>query len=177
LGRVSDDLQRLLGTSESVTRIEEWKEGYDEALLRCEFGSSVEAELGIILAEGVQGRNGWIYYHHLRILAAKVGSFGWPEALGADLTPRLDACPAAPLRADDFDAAAATRELTEGVGAFVRRLREAYEAPVFGALEDVIGAYRAERFVEAFRGTRAVRGILIEMIERGGFRGDASHHR
>jgi len=169
LGRVSDDLQRLLGTSEIVTRIEEWKEGYDEALLRCEFGSSVEAELGTILAEGVQGRNRWIYYHHLRILAAKAGSFGWPEGLGADLTPRLEAALARRPDADDFDDAAAARELTEGVAAFVRRLREAYEAPVFGALEDVIGAYRAERFVESFRRARAVRGMLAEMIERGGF--------
>jgi enolase len=169
VGRISDDLQRLLGTSQIVTRIEEWKEGYDEALLRCEFGSSIEAELGTILAEGVQARNRWIYYHHLRILAAKVESFGWPEGLEADLTLRLEEALARRPDTDEFDAAATARELTEGVAAFVRRLRDMYEAPVFGALEDVICAYRAERFAESFRGTRSARGMLVEMIERGGF--------
>jgi enolase len=169
LGRIVDDLQRLLGTSEIVTRIEEWKEAYVETLLRCEFGRSVEAELATVLSEGVQGRNRWVYYHHLRILAGKVGSFGWPEGLGADLVPRIEAALASRPDADDFDAAAATRGLNEGVAAVIRRLREAYERPVFTALEDVIAAYRSERFAEAFRRTAAVRLTLAELIERGGF--------
>jgi phosphoenolpyruvate synthase/pyruvate phosphate dikinase len=46
---------------------------------------------------------------------------------------------------------------------------------VFAALEQVIGSYRGECFVEAFRRTLAVRGILAELIERGGFEEQRYH--
>jgi enolase len=175
LQRVVDDLRRLLGTAEIVTRIEEWKEAYLDALLRCDFGSSIEAELERILSEGVRGRNRWVYYHHLRILASKADSFSYPEGVGADLRARVEAALARQPDADGFDPAGTARELRDGVTAFVQRLRQEYEEPVSAALEETIAAFRGERFFEAFRRARDLRGLLVGMIDRGGFDAQRYH--
>lgn len=169
LQRVVDDLQRLLGAAEIITRIEEWEEAYVDALMRCDFGSSIEAELERILVEGVRGRNRWVYYHHLRILASKADGFSYPPGVGADLRARVEAALARKPDADGFDAAGTARELTEAVAAFVRRLREEYHEPVFAALEEALAAFRSERFFEAFQRARELRGMVVEMIDRGGF--------
>jgi enolase len=169
LQRVVDDLQRLLGTAEIITRIEEWKEAYVDAVMRCDFGSSIEAELERILAEGVRGRNRWVYYHHLRILAGKADGFSSPDGIGADLRALVEAALTRKPDADGFDAPGTARELTEGVAAFVRRLRAEYQEPVFAALEEAMAAFRGERFLEAFQRARELRGLLVGMIDRGGF--------
>ena len=166
---VVDDLQRLLGTAEIVTRIEEWKEAYVDALMRCDFGSSIEAELERVVAEGIHGRNRWVYYHHLRILAGKADGFSYPAGIGAELRGRVEAALTRKPDADSFDALATARELTEGVTRFVQRLREEYEQPVFTALETATAAFRGERFFEAFQRARELRGMLVGMIDRGGF--------
>ncbi len=175
LQRVVDDLERLLGAAEIITRIEEWKEAYVDALLRCDFGSSIEAELERILAEGVRGRNRWVYYHHLRILASKADGFSHPAGVGADLLTGIEAALTRKPDADGFDAAGTARELTDGVTAFVQRLREEYQEPVFAALEEATAAFRAERFFEAFRRARELRGMVVGMIDRGGFDGQRYH--
>jgi enolase len=169
LQRVVDDLERLLGAAEIITRIEEWKEAYVEALMRCDFGCSIEAELDRILAEGVRGRNRWVYYHHLRILAAKADGFSYPAGVGADLRVRIEAALARKPDVDGFDDVGTARELTEAVDSFVRRLREEYQDPVFAAIEEAIAAFRRDRFFEAFQRTRELRGGLVGRIDRGGF--------
>jgi enolase len=169
LQRVVDDLGRLLGTAEIITRIEEWKEAYVDALMRCDFGSSIEAELERVLAEGVGGRNRWVYYHHLRILASKAEGFSYPTGIGADLRTRVEVALTQKADAGGFDAAGTAPELTKGVASFVQRLREEYQEPVFAALEEAIVAFRSERFFEAFQRTRELRGVLVGMIDRGGF--------
>jgi enolase len=169
LQRVVDDLERLLGAAEIMTRIEEWKEAYVDALMRCDFGSSIESELERILAEGVRGKNRWVYYHHLRILAAKADGFSYPAAAGADLLARIEAALTRKPDVDGFDAAGTARELTDGVAAFVRRLRQEYQDPLFAALEEATTAFRGEHFFEAFRLTRELRGKVVEMTDRGGF--------
>lgn len=169
LQRVVDDLERLLGAAEIITRIEEWKEAYVEALMRCDFGSSIAAELDRILAEGVRGRNRWVYYHHLRILAAKADGFSYPAGVGADLRARIEAALARKPDVDGFDDVGTARELTEAVDSFVRRLREEYQDPVFAAIEEAIAAFRRDRFFEAFQRTRELRGGLVGRIDRGGF--------
>lgn len=175
LRRVVDDLRRLLGSAEIVTRIEEWKEGYADALLRCDFGSSIDAELERVLVEGVRGRNRWVYYHHLRILAAKAEGFSHPVGVGTELRARVEAALTGKPDVEGFDAAGTARELTEAVSAFVRRLREEHEAPVFAALEDVVTAFRGERYFEAFQRARDLRGTLVAMIDRGGFEEQRYH--
>jgi enolase len=169
LRRVVDDLERLLGAAEIITRIEEWKEAYVDALMRCDFGSSIEAELERILADGVRGRNRWVYYHHLRILAAKTDGFSYPAGVGADLRDRIEAALARKPDVDGFDDVGTARELTEAVGAFVRRLRAEYQEPVFAAIEAAIAAFRRDRFFEAFQRARELRGDIVGRIDRGGF--------
>jgi len=175
LQRVVDDLQRLLGTAEIVTRIEEWKDAYVDALMRCDFGSSIEAELERILTEGVRLRNRWVYYHHLRILASKADGFSCPAGIGADLRARIEAALTRQPDADGFDASGTARDLTEGAAAFVRRLRQEYQEPVFAALEEVVTAFRGERFFAAFQLAHELRGVLVGMIDRGGFEEQRYH--
>ncbi len=169
LQRVVDDLERLLGAAEIITRIEEWKEAYVDALMRCDFGSSIEAELERTLTEGVRGRNRWVYYHHLRILAGKADGFSHPAGVGADLRARVEAALTGKPDDDGFDEVGTARELTEAVDSFVQRLREEYQEPVFAAIEEAIAAFRRDRFFEAFQQTRELRGVLVGMIDRGGF--------
>ena len=169
LDRVVEDLQRLLGTSQIVTRIEEWKDAYAEALLRCEFGSSIEEELATIEREGIRERNRWVYYHHLRILASKVESFRWPDGLGNELSSRIAA--AMQLKPDEsaFDAETTLAGLTASVESFVLKVREIHQDPMFASLDEAISLHRDGRFFEAFEKTRALRSDLVEMIDQGGF--------
>jgi phosphohistidine swiveling domain-containing protein len=164
-----EDLQRLLGTSQIVTRVEEWKESYAEALLRCEFGSSVEEELETIVEKGLGERNRWVYYHHLRILSTKIQSFAWPEGLGAQLTAAVDA--ASTLKPDDadFDPAPTEKALRDAVTQFVRDVRAAHQDEIFSALAAAIAAHEKSQFFEAFEKTRVARALVVDLIERAAF--------
>ena len=74
-----EDLGRLLGTSETVARIQEWQESYAENLLQCQFGNPIEVELETLIDKGIHARNRWVYYHHLRILMQKVEDYSRPK--------------------------------------------------------------------------------------------------
>ena len=167
--RVIEDLQRLLGTSQIVTRIEEWKQTYAEALVRCEFGKSIEEELATIVADGIRERNRWVYLHHLRILRDKVDSFRAPAGMGSELRACLEKAAGEKPDSKSFDPEAVTRPLVEGVRAFLAELRHAHEQPLFEALDSVIESYRAGRNYEVFDKTRALRGRVVAMIENAGF--------
>lgn len=169
LERVVDDLQRLLGTSQIVTRIEEWQESYAEVLTRCEFGSSIEQELETIVEKGLIEKNRWVYYHHLRILEGKTQSFWWPEGLGGELRTRI--AEAAQQKPDEagFDRASTERALREGVEAFVREIRAAHQDELFHALAQTLEAHEAERFFEAFDKTRTARALIVKLIQDAAF--------
>ncbi len=169
LERVIEDLQRLLGTSQIVTRIEEWKETYAEVLLRCEFGKSIEDELATIVSDGIGERNRWVYLHHLRILRDKVDSFRQPADMGSELRAQLDEAVKEKPDAKSFDPGPVTRALEQSVRGFVAELRHAHEEPLFEALGSVIESYRSGRNYEVFDKTRALRGRVVAMIENAGF--------
>jgi hypothetical protein len=164
VSRVGRDLERVLGTSDVATRIAEWTEAYAEALLRCEYGHSIETELRSLLDRGLAAGNRWVYQHHRRILAAKAASFRWPAGIGADVGRRLER--AATLPRGSGARAETARELGDAVRRLVDRIREAYEAPVRAALEAVVAAYRDGRFFEAFRETAGLRGTLFHLMSQ-----------
>jgi len=169
LGRVIEDLRRLLGTSQIVTRVEEWKESYAEALLRCEFGNSIDDELETVIEKGIRDKNRWVYFHHLRILTAKVDSFWRPAGLGSDLRERLEAAGSQKPDSTAFDAAGVEASLRQGVEAFVADVAAAHRDTLFAALDAAIVAHREERFFDAFLATRAARALLVSAIEDAAF--------
>jgi enolase len=169
LERVIEDLRRLLGTTQIIARLQEWRELYGEALLRCEFGSSIEDELAAVLDKGIKEKNRWVYYHHLRILSDKVASFRSPQGIGTELRAALEA--AKQQKPDDpgFDAEQIGGLLQAGVAAFVKELRAAHEDELVVALDDLMQTHQSQRFFEVFEKTRALRKQLVLLIERGAF--------
>jgi enolase len=169
LQRVVEDLRRLLGTTQIIARLQEWRELYSEALVRCEFGSSIADELTAVLDKGIREKNRWVYYHHLRILSDKLASFRAPQGLGAELRAALDTAKGQKPDDPGFDAVAVGGALEAGVGRFVRQLRAAHQDELFVALDDLMQTHQAQRFFEVFQKTRALRKQLVMLIERGAF--------
>jgi len=97
--RVVEDLGRLLGTSETVARIQEWRESYAENLLRCPFGNPIEVELEALVKKGIRARNRWVYYHHLRILQQTADDYTGPKTTINDFRECLESLQK--LRPDD----------------------------------------------------------------------------
>jgi hypothetical protein len=169
VARVVEDLGRLLGTSETVARIQEWQESYAENLLQCQFGNPIEVELETLIEKGIHARNRWVYYHHLRILMQKVEDYSWPE----DVTQKFETCLGAlqELRPDDdeFDADQTEKLAREGVDLFVRGIRVAYQNELFEMLRSVLDANENSSSFETFTRARDLRVKLQEMIRVGGF--------
>ncbi|MEZ4225704.1 MAG: PEP/pyruvate-binding domain-containing protein [Polyangiaceae bacterium] len=169
LRRVEEDLGRLLGASQIVTRVEEWKESYADALLRCDLGTSVEEELTAIVDKGLREKNRWVYYHHLRILGAKAQSFWWPQEFGKELSESVELASRQKPDAEGFDAADTEQALRDAVAEFVRELRAHHQDELFGLLSEVIASYQDEQYFETFRKTRALRAYLVGAINHAAF--------
>jgi phosphohistidine swiveling domain-containing protein len=167
--RVVEDLGRLLGTSETVARIEEWQESYAENLLQCQFGISIQDEAETLVSKGIHARNRWAYYHHLRILLQKVEDFSKPEDVTSDFKRCLEALQE--LRPDDveFDADMSETTVREGLAAFVEGIQNAYQRELFGLLRSVLEANETHHFFETFTKVRGLRKKLQGMIRVGGF--------
>jgi enolase len=167
--RVVDDLGRLLGTSETVARIQEWQESYADNLLQCEFGTPIQDELETLISKGISARNRWAYYHHLRILMQMAEDFSRPEDVTAAFKNCLETLQE--LRPDDeeFDAHRTEQTVREGVEAFVRGIQEAYQEELFGMLQAVLDANEKSSSFETFSQVRDLREKLQRMILAGGF--------
>ncbi|MGD8395557.1 MAG: hypothetical protein PVF43_08785, partial [Candidatus Eiseniibacteriota bacterium] len=72
VARIVGNLEKLLGTTETVTRIREWREAYAERLMRCELGNSIRDEVETLIDDGLRARNRWVYQHHLRVIRKKI---------------------------------------------------------------------------------------------------------
>ncbi len=167
--RVVEDLGRLLGTSETVTRIQEWQESYAENLLQCQFGNSIRDELDTLITKGIRARNRWGYYHHIRLLQQKIEDFTWPEEVTSSFRSSLESLQE--LRPDDeaFDSEGTERLAREGVEAFAGGIKGAYQEELFAMLQSVLDAYKGNQFFETFLKVRELRKKLRGMIRRGGF--------
>ena len=167
--RVVEDLQRLLGTAQIITRVEEWQEAYSEALTRCEFGSSLQQELETLVKDGFERRNRWVSYHHLRIIENKISGFWRPESMGQELRALIAQLSTEAPDDDSFAVAESSRSLRQQLNAFVDALYAAHRDPLFEALDEAIAAQREERFFDAFAKTREVRQLLVRLIDQPAF--------
>jgi enolase/phosphohistidine swiveling domain-containing protein len=165
--RVARDLQTLLGTSEVVSRIQDWQKSYTDGLLRCEFGHSLHEELRTLVNKGIRAENRWAYQHHLRILQRKAEDF--PDASGEAFRKEIDALPSPMPGEPGFDAKQVTRAVGDAVDAFAADILMANQSELFQSLESVLHAYRHRAFYETFTEVHALRGVVRESILRGGF--------
>ncbi len=149
LKRVIHDLEDLLGTSETVSRIREWQADYEAALGRCEFGRSFVEEVDAAVT-GIRAPNRWTYYHHLRIIKSRVTEFV-PNLTGAaDIARRLDALLQLKPDEESFDADAAETELRDCVDEFIAAARATYQNELFEELDGFLALYQQNEYRETF---------------------------
>ncbi|MFH1574138.1 MAG: hypothetical protein ABIG68_09145, partial [Acidobacteriota bacterium] len=169
LRRVMADLEKLLGTSETVTRIEEWREAFAESLLRCEFGQSLADELETLVSEGIHKKNRWVYQHRLRIIRKKARSFVLPPEIESPLRRSLDEIEQIGLQGGDPDPDAWEGKARDCVDGLIRMLRDLHQDELFVELQRVVDSCREQASPRSFQLICALRHSLSIRIERGGF--------
>jgi len=165
--RVARNLQTLLGTSEVVSRIEDWQQSYTEGLLRCEFGHSLHEELRTLVNKGIRAENRWAYQHHLRILQRKAEDFA--DSVGMGFRDQIEAL-ASPMPGEPgFDAKRVTKAIGEAVDGFAADILMTHQFELFESLESVLQSFRHRAFYETFEKVHALRDVVRAAIHRGGF--------
>jgi hypothetical protein len=169
VGRILHNLEKLLGSAEIVTRIREWQDAYAEALVRCEFGKSLDEELDAAVTGGVRAGNRWVFRHHLRIVGKKLEEVAGVldgDEMARELLALEDLDPAA----DRFDAAGAEDSLRDIVSRLTSTLRERCQDPLFRSLDGVLATHDRQAFLDTVRLLARLRADVDAMIEAGGFR-------
>ncbi|MCG2815633.1 MAG: hypothetical protein L6425_06850 [Candidatus Aminicenantes bacterium] len=168
VGRVVEDLQRLLGNSETVGRIREWMDVFDDTLVRCEFGSSLTEERQAVL-EGIRGGNKWVIYHHLRFIKSRVLEFALflPEA--RPVADRLDVLLKLEPDSSSFDSDRAQEEICDCVDAFIKYVRNTCQTELFSDLEGILKAYGDDAFEDTFDRISLLRRKLRKSLEKPTF--------
>jgi hypothetical protein len=166
---VVEDLERLLGSSDIITQIQEWKDSYSESLLRCEFGSSVPDEIETLISEGIHAKNRWVYQHHLRILGRKVDDFTEPPALCEALREPLKNLQGRMPDLHDFDPKDAEHSARQLGTVLVEAVRKAHQEELFDALRAIEILYEKGAFYEAFVEIHQLRAKAAKLIQLGGF--------
>jgi enolase len=168
LQRIIGNLEDLLGTSETVSRIREWQAEYEATLARCKFGRSLQDELNAAVS-GATASNRWTYYHHLRIIKGRVGEFVPELPVAGDVVHRLDALLELKPGEESFDAEAAERELRGCVDDFATGARETYQKHLFEDLEGFLTLYQRSEYRDTFSATSRLRKRLRNSMNRRAF--------
>jgi len=165
---IIQNLEQLLGSSETIGRIREWQTEYDSTLIRCEFGKSLITEMNAVV-DGMKDRNRWVYYHHLRIIKSRIMDFTNHMPSAKDSVQGLDYLLG--LKPDDpsFDAERVEEELQRCVDQFIKDARMAYQTGIFSELDDVFAAYDHNEFYTTFTRISQLRKNLRDSLVRRAF--------
>ncbi len=169
LGRVAGDLECLLGSAEIVGRIREWREGWAEALLRCDFGRTVPDVLRTLGSDGLRAGNRWVANHDLSILARKAEEVAEPAAAAAAFRAALEEFRACGPGSPGFDADRAEAAARGATDRFLASLRTEHQDGLFGSLDRVIAGWERGEWFETVTRTRELRRVVDAAFERGGF--------
>jgi len=166
--RMVHGLEKLLGSAQIATRIREWKDVYAEALIRCEFGESLDEELATILDGGIRASNRWVFSHHLRILGKKVEEV---SALleGTEFAAELSALEQLDPADPAFDAERAEAAMRDIVTRLTATLRERAQEPLFQALDETLAAFESDALLETVRLLARQRDEIETLAESAGF--------
>ena len=166
--RIVEDLQQLLGNSETIARIREWQNEYESTLVRCEFGKSLTDEMDSVL-QGIKEGNRWVYYHHLRIIRRRIIEFTVHLPIASVILSRLDAL--LELKPDDvsFDPEPVEKDLRSCVEQFIQEIQRNYQVDLFNALESFLRAYGRSEFHMTFTKICQLRKSLRDVMEKRAF--------
>lgn len=168
LGRIIDDLNKLMGSSETIARIREWQEQYAAILTRSEFGKSLAEEMDAVI-DGMAAGNRWVYYHHLRIIRSRVIQYRQHLPGVASIVRRLDAL--LELKPDKvlFEGDRAEKELKNCVDRFISDVQQSYQRDLFIELEDIHAAYDRGEFYPTFLAICRLRKKLRSDLDKRAF--------
>jgi enolase len=168
VGIIVDDLDELLGSSEIIGRIMEWQSNYEKTLLRCGFGKSITEEVEETVKNGIQKRNRWTYYHHLRIIRSRAKEFhdlqGGPQ-IDTQFSTLLE------MKPDEmtFDAGQAEIELRQCADELVNKIRVEYQDELFKGLEKFLDAYKRAAYAEASSNIHHLRKTVRKALTEKAF--------
>jgi phosphohistidine swiveling domain-containing protein len=166
--RIVHNLEKLLGSSQIATRIREWQDVYAEALVRCEFGESLDEELETIVNGGIRASNRWVFGHHLRIIGKKIDEVA-PMLGTTEHRSELDALEQLDPADRGFDAQRAEEAMRDVVVKLMDALRERCQEPLFRSLDEALAAFEGDAFFETVRLLARRRDDIEALAEAGGF--------
>jgi len=162
---IAENLQQLLGISETTARIHDWQLDYKSTLVRCEFGQSLSDEMNATV-EGMQDGNRWMYYHHLRIIKGRILDFEshLPSAKGS--MEKLENLLKLKPDEDSFDREGTKEEIRSCVNKFIQDVRHTFQDDMFNKLKNLLAAYDRNEFYPTFericRQRKSLRNALSE---------------
>jgi enolase len=167
--RIVSDLEQLLGSSQIIRRIQEWRKTYAAELLRCESTNTLDEELESLVANGIHERNRWVYLHRLRSMASKAGDGAWAvdarNAFEASLQELQKQLP----DEDGFKADQVEAQVREVVEAFRERIRRDHQDKLFAELDKLVSCYDGGEQFQAFENSCLLRHKLSELAGNGVF--------
>ena len=166
--RIIEDLQQLMGSSEAISRIQEWQTEYASILVRCEFGKSLSEEMDAAV-EGMHDGNRWIYYHHLRIIKNRILEFQIHMSGVSPIVRQLDAL--LELKPDKvpFEGKKTEKELRDCMDRFVSDVQRSYQTDLFNELERILSAYQHNEFHSTFTTICRQRKSLRTILDKRAF--------
>jgi enolase len=149
VARILDDLEELLGNTDVLGRISEWKTRYEETLITCESGKSLTREADIVIRDCLGKRNRWTFYHHLRIIKKRVEQFSGLESK-KHTEERLSRLLGLNFVDPEFDRQKIEEELKPCIDDFINSVRRAYQEEMFERLEKFSALFQSEAYYETF---------------------------
>jgi enolase len=168
VGRIIDDLQELMGSSETIARIREWQTEYAATLVRCEFGKSLTEEMAAVV-KGMQEGNRWVYSHHLRLIRNRILEFAEHLPGANAIVRRLEGL--LELKPDEvlFEAAQAEEEVKNCIDRFLADVLQAYQMNLFDRLRNILKTYEEREFYATFTSICQQRKDLRHVLDARAF--------
>ena len=167
--RIVSDLEQLLGSSQIVKRIQEWRNTYAAELLRCESTNTLDEELESLVANGIRERNRWVYLHRLRSMASKAGDGAWADEARNAFVAGLQELQKHLPDEDGFEAQQVEARARDVVEAFRGRIRSDHQDKLFAELDELVACYDGGGQFQAFERSCRLRRKLSDLAGDGVF--------
>jgi enolase len=149
VARIRDDLEELLGNTDVLGRISEWKTRYEAILVGCQSGRSLSQEVDIVITDCMGKRNRWTFYHHLRIIKKRVEQFS-----GLESRIHAEECLSWLLNLNfanpEFDPKKIGDTLKQCIDEFIASVRQGHQEEIFERLEKVSALFQKKAYYDTF---------------------------
>jgi enolase len=169
VSRIVGDLEQLLGSSQIVARVEEWRETYSAELMRCESTNTLHEEVESLVRNGIRDRNRWVYLHRLRSLASKARDGNWAPDARHEFETVIERLQRQLPDDETFRPGFVEKTVCAAVESFSARLRRDHQDKLFAELEELTECYQTGGQFEAFKRSRELRHKLENLVGDGIF--------